>query len=275
MTTAFSAARPVVLIGCGNMGKALLKGWLGQGISGDAIRVIEPSGPQTAVEAGLDAAQVSASAPEDVKAGLVLVAVKPQAFGDALPPVATMVDEESLVLSIAAGKSIAALRSYFPKAKAVIRAMPNTPASIGRGITVACGERKLSDGDRSQAQALLEAGGEVRWVKDEALLDVVTAVSGSGPAYVFYLMECLAAAGEAHGLPADLALDLALHTVAGAGSLARQSGQSPRDLRRAVTSPGGTTQAGLEVLMGENGGLSDLVRHTVSAAAKRSKELSQ
>lgn len=270
----FSAERPVVLLGCGNMGKALLKGWIAGGIAPDAIIVIEPAGPENALEAGLPKAQIFGSCPQDVKAGLLMAAVKPQVMAEALSGVQSLADEETLLLSIAAGTVLRNLKEAMPGAGTYVRAMPNTPCAIGEGISVAYCDQSLSAHQKEQVDRLLSAGGEVRWVEEEGQMDAVTAVSGSGPAYVFYLIECLAAAGEGQGLPEELARDLALHTVAGAGHLAKTSDVDARDLRRAVTSPGGTTQAGLEVLMGEQG-LSMTIRHTVSAAAKRSRELSK
>lgn len=271
----FSAERPVVLLGCGNMGKALLKGWISAGIAPDSIIVIDPAGAANAVEAGLPASQVHESSPERVNAGLLMAAVKPQIMAEALGGVTGLVDEQTLLLSIAAGTQIRDLRSLLPQAGKIVRAMPNTPCAIGEGISVACAEGELTTNQEAQVNALLSAGGEVRWVRDEGQMDAVTALSGSGPAYVFHLIECLAAAGEGQGLDSELARDLALHTVAGAGRLAKLSDQDARDLRRAVTSPGGTTQAGLEVLMGDGQGLSQLIRHTVAAATKRSRELSK
>lgn len=274
MGSLFTAARPVVLVGCGNMGKALLKGWLASGIPSDAIYVIEPAGPDNALDAGLPKSQILTEAPKDICAGILMAAVKPQIMAEALPPLLHLVDEDTILLSIAAGTSLRSLKDLIGTTDLVIRAMPNTPAAIGEGITVVCPKSVLNDQQAEQVDALLRAGGVVRWVEEESDMDVVTAISGSGPAYVFYLIECLAAAGEGQGLSAELARDLALQTVSGAGSLAKDSEQSAFDLRRAVTSPGGTTQAGLEVLMGE-GGLAEVIRHTVAAAAKRSRELSK
>jgi len=270
----FRAERPVVLLGCGNMGKALLKGWIDGGVALDAILVIEPAGPANALEVGLPASQIFDRCPEGIKAGLLMAAVKPQIMAEALAGVQNLADDDTLLLSIAAGTTVRDLQHSLPGAGVVVRAMPNTPCAIGEGISVAFSGHDLSAQQKAQVDRLLSAGGEVRWVDEEAQMDAVTAVSGSGPAYVFYLIECLAAAGEGQGLPADLARDLALHTVAGAGRLAKTSDMDARDLRRAVTSPGGTTQAGLEVLMGEQG-LSVTIRHTVAAAAKRSRELSK
>ncbi|MGD8325514.1 MAG: pyrroline-5-carboxylate reductase [Sphingomonadales bacterium] len=271
----FSAERPVVLLGCGNMGKALLKGWIAVGIPTDSIIVIDPAGEASAVEAGLPSSQIYESAPENIRAGLLMAAVKPQVMAEALGGVLGLVDEQTLLLSIAAGTQVQALKALLPKVGVVVRAMPNTPCAIGEGITVACADSTLTERQEEQVNTLLSAGGEVRWVGDEGQMDAVTALSGSGPAYVFHLIECLAAAGEGQGLGSELARDLALYTVAGAGRLAKLSDQDAQDLRRAVTSPGGTTQAGLEVLMGDGQGLSQLIRHTIAAAAKRSRELSK
>ncbi|MEJ2118488.1 MAG: pyrroline-5-carboxylate reductase, partial [Alphaproteobacteria bacterium] len=201
---------------------------------------------------------------------VMLLAVKPQIMDDVLPTVAPLAGPETVVLSIAAGRTIDSLSKHFSPEAAIVRAMPNTPAAIGRGMTVLC----------ANPAATQPHSGEVAWVDDESQMDAVTAVSGSGPAYVFLLAECLAEAGKAAGLPADIASRLARVTVAGAGELLHQSTEDAAELRRAVTSPGGTTAAALAVLMGEGdaasaatGPLGDLIRRTAEAAAKRSREL--
>ncbi|MFZ5609201.1 MAG: pyrroline-5-carboxylate reductase [Pseudomonadota bacterium] len=274
MNTAFNPRRPLVLAGCGNMGGAMLEAWLAGGLAGDAIRVIEPAGAARALAAGLAAARVTAAPVAGERAGVLVLAVKPQQVAASLAELAPAIDEETLVMSIAAGKTLASLRAGAPPAGAIVRAMPNTPAAIGQGVSVLCAERAASPAQRQAAADLLAGIGAVHWVKDEALMDVVTALSGSGPAYVFYLIECLAAAGQAHGLSPEIALALATETVAGAGALARHSSEAPAALRRQVTTPGGTAQAGLEELMRDKGGLAELIRRTISASAKRSKELS-
>ncbi len=201
-----------------------------------------------------------------------MLAVKPQAMEEVLPAYRRFAAGGALFVSIAAGKTLASFARALGGDAAVVRAMPNTPAAIGRGIAVACANARVSPAQRALAERLLAAVGEVGWVQDEALIDAVTAVSGSGPAYVFLLIECLAKAGEAAGLPAGLATRLARATVAGSGELARLSPESAAALREAVTSPGGTTRAALDVLMAKDG-LEPLLRRAVLAAAKRSREL--
>jgi pyrroline-5-carboxylate reductase len=265
------SAGVVVLVGCGQMGSAMLRGWLASGAASH-VAVIEPAGipPALAGSAGVSwhraAAEVDAPDP-----AAVVFAVKPQVFDDVLPAYRGWVRPQTLFLSIAAGKTIGGIARHLDAA-AIVRCMPNTPAAIGRAITVACANTRVTAAQRQLCDSLLAAIGETTWVEDEALLDPVTAVSGSGPAYVFLLIEVLADAGERAGLPADLALHLARNTVAGAGELARRSADSPARLREAVTSPGGTTRAALDVLMAEDG-LPALMQRAVAAATQRSREL--
>jgi pyrroline-5-carboxylate reductase len=188
------------------------------------------------------------------------------------PPLGALARKRTVVLSVAAGRRIDGLEAHVPPGTAVVRAMPNTPASVGRGITVAVGNRHLTQAQREICDSLLRAVGEVAWISDEGLMDAVTAVSGSGPAYVFYLAECMAQAGIDAGLPAELAQKLATWTVAGAGELLHRSDLGADVLRQNVTSPNGTTFAALQVLMGEDG-LAKLMREAVAAAARRSREL--
>src|SRR5690606_1118361 len=218
---------------------------------------------------GIEMRQPGAPLPEPP--AVILVAVKPQIMDQVFPELATQAGPETLVLSIAAGKTIASFEAHLPAGTAVVRSIPNTPAAIGRGITVCCANAHVSAAQRETCQALLSAIGEVGWVGDEGLIDAATAVSGSGPAYVFLLAECLAEAGRAVGLDAELAKRLANATVSGAGELLRQS--VPSVLRQNVTSPGGTTAAALSVLMAQDG-LQPLMTRAVKAATKRSRELS-
>jgi pyrroline-5-carboxylate reductase len=189
-----------------------------------------------------------------------------------MPHYARFAGPATVFLSVAAGKTLAVFETYLGSEAVVVRAMPNTPAAIGRGMIVGCPNERVSDGQKALCDSLMAAVGEVAWIDDEALMDAVTGVSGSGPAYVFLLIECLAQAGRAAGLPGDLADRLALVTVSGAGELARQSAESPTVLRENVTSPNGTTQAALEVLMAEDG-LAPLMTKAVAAATQRSREL--
>jgi pyrroline-5-carboxylate reductase len=266
----------LLLAGAGNMGHALLAGWLEGGLAPERILVQEPA-PQPRIKAALDAAGIAAHAevaalPEPP--AVVLVAVKPQVMDAVLPLLARHVGAHTLVISIAAGRRIAGLAQHLPHGTAIVRAMPNTPASVGRGITVAVGNAHVTASQRDACDRLLRAVGEVAWVDDEGLIDAVTAVSGSGPAYVFHLAECLAEAGAAAGLEPGLARQLARATVAGAGELLHRSDLDAAELRRNVTSPGGTTAAALEVLMAGHG-LAELMRNAVAAATRRSRELAK
>ena len=262
------AARGLVLLGCGKMGSALLKGWLDGGLPASAVHVIEPRPSSWLQDSG-----VMLNGPVPEAPAVALVAVKPQMMGEALPAMASLGGGRTLVISIAAGTPLKAFEAAFGAGTPVVRAMPNTPAAIGQGITAIVGNAQASEAQMALAESLLSAVGDVVRLEGEGQMDAVTAVSGSGPAYVFHLIETLAAAGEAEGLSPDLALRLARATVAGAGALAQQTGTDPAQLRRDVTSPNGTTQAGLGVLMDEQGGLGSLIRRTVRAAAARSEEL--
>lgn len=265
-------AGTIVLAGAGKMGGAMLTGWLARGLDPGDVAVVEPQ-PSDEIRA-LTARGVRINpVAEDVGAVAALViAVKPQMFREAGPALRRFVGPGTLVLSIMAGTTIAALAEVC--GGSVVRAMPNTPAAIGRGITVAVPAADVSAGQRAMADALLRATGAVEWVDDEALMDAVTAVSGSGPAYVFLLAEELARAGVAAGLPAALATRLARDTVSGSGELLHRSELDSATLRQNVTSPGGTTAAALEVLMGESG-MQSLLTRAVAAATKRSKELAK
>ena len=263
----------LVLLGAGKMGGAMLAGWLAGGLEPDKIVVLDPGPPEDTARLIADH-KIALNRPvEEIdEVEVVVVAVKPQIMDDVLAGVKVLARCNPLVLSIAAGRTIASFEAHFGNTAAVIRSIPNTPAAIGRGITAMTANQNVSGGQLALGKNLLRALGDVVKVDDEALIDAVTGLSGSGPAYVFYLTECLAAAGEDAGLPADIATRLARATVAGAGELMRQSGQDAAVLRRNVTSPNGTTQAGLEVLMADDG-LKPLVSRTVRAAARRSREL--
>jgi len=264
----------LVLVGCGKMGGALLEGWLDRGVDPAGIVVVEPTAAAAATAAGRgvavisDAAELSGGLSPDV----IVFAVKPQMMDAVVPSYARFAAAGAVCLSIAAGRTIASFERHLGNGAAVVRSMPNTPAAVRRGMTVACANAPVSEVQRRLCGDLLAAVGDVAWVDDEGLLDAVTAVSGSGPAYVFLLAECLAQAGTEAGLPADLAARLARATVAGAGELLHRSGEAPSALRRNVTSPGGTTAEALTVLMGA-GGLQPLLTRAVAAAARRSREL--
>lgn len=250
----------------------MLRGWLAAGVASRYL-VVEPAGmPQGfGSAAGLFWHPGPQELPSELEPDAVVFAVKPQIADEVVPNYRRWAGSGTLFVSIVAGKTSAGLARHLGRA-AIIRTMPNTPAAIGRGITVACANPLVTVGQRQLCERLLAAIGETAWVEDEALIDAVTAVSGSGPAYVFLLIEALAHAGQAEGLPADLALRLARATVAGSGELARISEESPAQLRENVTSPGGTTRAALNVLMAGDG-LEALIGRAVAAAAARSREL--
>ena len=272
-----SSAGPILLVGCGKMGGALVSGWRARGVAAERIVIVEPAEAARATAAKLGVMVMSAppNADRDHPFGAVVLAVKPQMMASVAPAYQALMSPSTVALSIAAGTTTATLKNFLGVGAAVVRAMPNTPAAVGRGMTVLFAAPGVMPTQAELCAELLTAVGEVRWVKDEGLMDAVTAVSGSGPAYVFHLIEALTAAGVAAGLDAALAADLALATVTGSGELARLSSESAAALRTNVTSPGGTTEAALKVLMADRGGLTDLMIRTVQAAAQRSKELSK
>ena len=267
-----SATRIVLLVGCGKMGSALLRGWIANHAASQLL-VVEPEGPppELADAPNVLCRRTPEELPETAAPEAVVFAVKPQILDDVLPSYRRWTHGQTLFVSIVAGKTIAGIARRLGEAS-LVRTMPNTPAAIGRSITVACANERVSVEQRRFCDELLAAVGESAWIEDEALLDAVTAVSGSGPAYVFLLIEALARAAEVLGLPPTLALRLARSTVAGSGELARLSRESPAQLRENVTSPGGTTRAALDILMAD-GGLTALIMRAVAAAAARSREL--
>jgi pyrroline-5-carboxylate reductase len=269
-----SLAGPLLLVGAGKMGGALLEGWLRQGLDPAIIFVQDPA-PSAQVEALAERHGVVAGTAPDLPAepAVIVLAVKPQLTDKLLPEVEPLLGESTVVLSIAAGRTLASLSRQLPQDVAIVRAMPNIPASIGEGISVAVANANVTPEQKRECEGLLAAVGEVIFLDDETLLDAVTAVSGSGPAYVFLLAEYLAEAGVEAGLDPKLADRLARATIAGAGRLLRQSALTAAELRETVTSPHGTTAAALEELMVEKG-LRHLLRRAVAAAAKRSRELS-
>jgi len=262
----------ILLVGAGNMGGAMLSGWLKNGVPAGRVAVLDPSPSdmmlQQINEAG---ARHFAAPPEALDAEVVFLAVKPQAMEAVLPQLKHLVSERTVVVSVAAGKTLGFMEGYFGSA-AMVRAMPNTPAMIGRGVTGAFANASVSRAQRAQVDALLKVSGPVEWVAQEADIDAVTALSGSGPAYVFYLVECMAEAGRKLGLPADLAMRLARETVSGAGELLHRSSDPAARLRQNVTSPGGTTAAALSVLMAEEG-MQPLFDKALGEARKRAQEL--
>jgi pyrroline-5-carboxylate reductase len=264
----------LLLAGAGNMGGALLAGWLERGLDPSRILVQDPSPPPRIAELlRRHGVRTQAQVPNlEQPPAVLLMAVKPQIMEEVFQPLAKLVGPQTVVLSVAAGRTICSFERHLPAGTAVVRSIPNTPAAVARGITVATANSHVTEEQRRTCQDLLSAVGETSWVDDEALIDPVTAVSGSGPAYVFYLTECLAEAGVKAGLAPELAHKLARWTVAGSGELLHRSEQSAEVLRKNVTSPNGTTFAALQVLMAEKG-LQPLMTEAVLAATRRSKEL--
>ncbi len=260
-----AGAAPLILLGCGKMGGALLQGWLASGIAPSDVTVIDPYPSAWLKNSGV------VINPETLgPARFAVVAVKPQMIREAAPALDALAGSGTVFLSVAAGTGITAFEEMYGAETPVIRAMPNTPSAIGQGISALIGNTAASAEDMDIAEALMGAVGKTVRLDNEGQMDAVTGLSGSGPAYVFHLIEAMARAGVAEGLPPDLALNLAKSTVCGAGMLASASEESVEQLRINVTSPAGTTAAGLEVLMAE---LPDLMQRTVAAAAERSREL--
>ncbi len=261
----------LVLVGAGKMGGAMLDGWLARGLNLKKLVVIEPQpgkGLKALTRRGLKLNPKGKAG----ETSAIVIAVKPQTAPDAVPQLSPYVGRTTLLLSIMAGRTIGFLEKSLPAGSAIVRAMPNTPAAIGRGISVAVANAKVSVRQRKLATDLLSAIGKVEWASDEMQMDAVTALSGSGPAYVFLLAEAMTKAGIAAGLPADLAARLARETIAGSGELLHRSELDAATLRQNVTSPGGTTAAALEVLMGP-GGFDELLIRAIAAAKKRGREL--
>jgi len=261
----------LVLVGAGKMGSAMLEGWRARGLKPGQITVIEPQPGKTLKALARRGLKLNPKG-KTAEASAVVIAVKPQTAPEAVPPLAGYVGPTTLVLSIMAGRPIGFLEKLLPRGAAIVRAMPNTPAAIGRGISVASANTGVSARQRKQASALLAAIGKVEWVSDEALMDAVTALSGSGPAYVFLLAEAMASAGIAAGLPPALATRLARETVAGSAELMRRSELDAATLRENVTSPGGTTAAALDILMGPDG-FEHLLTQAIATATRRSRDL--
>lgn len=262
----------LILIGAGKMGGSMLEGWLRVGVRPQGVTVIDPHPSEEmnrfCREQGIALNPANLAAPD-----VLVLAIKPQMLDEAATSVNACLGPQTLIVSILAGKTIGDLRSGLPASRAIVRAMPNLPASIGRGATGAALNDQVSEEQRLMADALLASNGIVEWLPTEDLIDAVTAVSGSGPAYVFHLVECLAEAGAAAGLPPDLAQRLARATVTGAGELLFRSDLPPATLRQNVTSPGGTTAAALEVLMRDPDGMKALMYEAVAAAKRRAEEL--
>lgn len=266
---------PLVLAGAGKMGGALLSGLIARGLDPKQVRVQDPA-PPAEVAAMLASHGIKAEAQIaslDRAPSVIFAAVKPQMMDTVFPALAKLAGPKTVVLSIAAGRNLKSFEAHLPVGSAVVRAMPNTPAAIGRGITVCVANAAATLEQRALCNTMLSAVGDVAWIGHESDMDAVTAVSGSGPAYVFLLAECMAEAGRAAGLDAELATKLARATISGAGELLRQSDLDSATLRQNVTSPGGTTAAALAVLMQSPDGLKDLMTKAVAAATVRGREL--
>jgi pyrroline-5-carboxylate reductase len=272
----FTLQGPLLLAGAGRMGGAILSRLLASGLDPRLVLVQDPEPPVEVADLIADACIDLLPFIDELTSppAVILLAVKPQLTEEVLPGLARLAGPGTLLLSIVAGRRLAGLAVHMPEGAAIVRAMPNTPAAIGRGVTVAVANPGVTPAQQALADELMGAVGDVLWVEDEALLDPVTAVSGSGPAYVFLLAECLAEAGRAAGLDAELAERLARATVAGSAALLEQSDLSAASLRQNVTSPGGTTAAALEVLGGPEG-LQKLMTAAVAAATKRGRELAK
>jgi pyrroline-5-carboxylate reductase len=260
----------LLLVGCGKMGGAMLEGWLARGLKPADVVVAEPVEALRPRTPGLRT--VASTADVSATPGIVVLAVKPQSMDGVLPDLKRFADGGAVFLSIAAGKTLRYFAGHLGPAAKVVRSMPNTPAAVRQGITVATAAAGVSEAEKKRCHQLLESVGQVLWVDDEALMDPVTALSGSGPAYVFLLVEAMAAAGARLGLPADMAMQLARATVAGSGELLRQSSEPASQLRVNVTSPGGTTAEALKVLMAADG-IQPVFDKALAAASRRSREL--
>ena len=258
----------IVIVGCGKMGSALLKGWLAEGLDPNEITVIDPDPSDWLIK---QTVRLNKTLP--INPSIVLIAVKPQMMPDVVPKLKKLGNSKTLFISIAAGTSISYFQRILGNQTPIVRAMPNTPASIGKGITAIIANAYVSDIELKATKKLLSSVGKIVSLDSEEQMDAVTAVSGSGPAYVFHLIEALADAGQANGLNAELSMTLAKATVAGAGLLAETSNEDPTNLRINVTSPGGTTAAALKILMDQDTGFNSLLSKAVEAASNRSKEL--
>lgn len=261
----------LVLLGCGKMGSAMLQGWLAEGVEARNVYVLDPHPSDWVQGVQADGLHLNSDLPDSP--AICLIAVKPQMMGDALPRLQALGGGKTVFLSVAAGTSIATFEAVLGADSPIVRAMPNTPAAVGRGITAVIGNVNATEADLEMAETLLSAVGQTVRLENEAQIDAVTGVSGSGPAYVFHLIEALAAAGEAEGLPADMAMKLAKATVGGAGQLAEDAEESPTQLRVNVTSPGGTTAEALKVLMDAESGFVPLLKKAVKASADKGREL--
>ncbi|MCP5381766.1 MAG: pyrroline-5-carboxylate reductase [Kordiimonadaceae bacterium] len=274
--SAITSDKPILLVGCGKMGSAMLSGWLKRKLDIAAIHIVEPNIDHVKAEfEELASSQLHnsfESIPSKLKPSFIILAVKPQMMDDVMETLKASHLSGDVIVSVAAGRTIHYFEDHIGRSQAIIRAMPNTPAAIGRGITVCCANRLVSDEKREICTLLLQAVGLVEWIDDESLMDAVTALSGSGPAYVFAMVEAMASAGESIGLDPELSRRLARETVCGSGALLDKSREKASKLRENVTSPGGTTAAALDVLMADDG-IFRIMRRAMQEAKARSKEL--
>ncbi|MEZ5759230.1 MAG: pyrroline-5-carboxylate reductase [Emcibacteraceae bacterium] len=274
--SAITSDKPILLVGCGKMGSAMLTGWLKRKLDGAAIHIVEPNIKHVKTEfkdiADRQLHQSFEDLPRTLKPSFIILAVKPQMMDEVMDSLKASRIKGDVIVSVAAGRTIRYFEDHLGRDQAIIRSMPNTPAAIGRGITVCCANRHVGDEKREICTALLQAVGLVEWIDDENLMDAVTALSGSGPAYVFAMVEAMAAAGEAIGLDPELSRRLARETVCGSGALLDKSEERASKLRENVTSPGGTTAAALDVLMADDG-IFRIMRRAMQEAKARSKEL--
>ncbi len=268
-------SQEILMVGCGNMGFAMLSAWVARA-GGLKFSVIEPVDAlrERAVQAGATGYASAQDLPAEFSPALVFLVVKPQVMSEVAPAYRRFAEGETTFVSIAAGTTIAALSQALGDEAAIIRTMPNTPAAIGEGMMVSFANERVGDAARTLTDQLLTECGKSIWIEDEGLMDAVTAISGSGPAYVFHFIECLAAAAAEVGLDPQQCELMAIQTVAGAARLARESGEDPARLREQVTSPAGTTAAGLQVLMGDDA-LEALMKKTAIAARDRGRELGE
>jgi pyrroline-5-carboxylate reductase len=267
---------PLLLVGCGKMGGALLRGWLARGVAGKEVFVVDPA-PRDLEDVqarGVTIVTAIEQLPAGLRPGIILLAIKPQFMDEGLPAYRRFAKPGTVFLSIAAGKNVAYLKSKLGPDAAIIRSMPNTPAAVGRGMSVILRDSSIPAATLDLCGQLLAAVGKVGWIDEEDQINAVTAVSGGGPAYVFLLIECLAEAGRAAGLPADLAMQLARETVVGSGELAHQSTETATQLRQAVMSPKGTTIEALAILMAADG-LQPLLTKAIAAATRRGREIAE
>ncbi len=264
----------LLLVGCGKMGSALLQGWLNAGLEAAQFYVQEPNPDAALADLGVHL-NVDIGALQEAAPSVIILAIKPQLAVDILPSIALLAAPETLVISLMAGVSINTMSDLLGGEAAFVRTMPNTPAAIGAGMTALYASSGTQEDQKAAAEALLAAVGQTVWLDTEKALDAVTAISGSGPAYLFHMVEALAAAGVNLGLQQDMAEQLAMQTIIGSASMLREDEADPRQLRVNVTSPGGTTEAALDVLMGDTGGLVDLMRRATQAAAARAGELAK